>query len=680
MILVIAKKLFPSLIEIINSKSLDYEVMHCSSYDGAIRTIEKNLSVNLIILDIDVLKDQSDSVQKIFLTSQIPIILSTSDTNRELDEDWQNKSYGCISEYIDYFSLKNLIKTTLRLFENDYKLKQAKKLIRKKEEKYRNLFQGHHAAMLLIDPETGEILSANNAATDFYGWSQDELKNINIKDINTLDKEELYYKINCVNPKNHFIFKHRIADGSIKDVEVHTGRANVEGKTTLFSIIHDITDRKQAEKKNYSLAYYDTLTGLPNRKLFFKNLSNTLFENKKDNFKTAVIIIDLDSFNDINTLYGHEVGDTLLKKITERMKKIVSTNKSLYRLGGDEFAVICKEYSDNQNCQSVCKKIDNTLSVPFRIDGKEIFISASKGIAVYPDSSLNMYALFKNSDIALQKAKQQKKGKCLAFSENMSEEIKHKKRIEIELKKALEEDKLQLYFQPKIDIIKNKIIGTEALLRWKLDKIGYISPAEFIPIAEESGLILDIDRWVFSKACQQIKQWMKMGLRDQKISVNISGHHFKQGNLVKTVSDILKTVKIPSKSIEIEITENIFLENIEQSIKTLNILRGKGIDISLDDFGTGYSSLSYLKNLPLDRIKIDQSFIRNISNSKQDKAIVKTIVTIANLLDLKVIAEGVETEEELKIVKESGCTEVQGFYFAKPMPAKDYINFIKTFG
>jgi len=370
----------------------------------------------------------------------------------------------------------------------------------------------------------------------------------------------------------------------------------------------------------------------------------------------------------------------LLKKIAKRMGKIVSKNNFLYRLGGNEFVIVCKKYSDNKNYQSLCERIVNILSTSFRINGKEFFISASKGIAIYPDSSSNVYELFKNSNIALQKAKKEVKGKCLSFCESMANEIKRKKYLEIELKKALKENKLQLYFQPKFDIIKNKIIGAEALLRWKLNKEEYISPAEFIPIAEESELILDIDRWVFLKTCQQIEKWMKIGINDQKISVNISGHHFKQEYIIKTISDVLKTVKIPSKSIEIEITENVFLENIEQSIKTLNLLKKIGLEISLDDFGTGYSSLSYLKNLPLDRIKIDQSFIKNISNNEQDKAIVKTIVTIANLLNMKVIAEGVETEEQLKIVKESGCTEVQGFYFAKPMPAEDYIKFIKTFG
>ena len=230
-----------------------------------------------------------------------------------------------------------------------------------------------------------------------------------------------------------------------------------------------------------------------------------------------------------------EVGDLVLKKTAERLERIVSTNESLYRLGGDEFVFIYKEYSDHQDCLSLCERIDNILSVPFRIEDKEIFISASKGIAVYPDYGSNMHELFKNSDIALQKAKRDEKRKCLPFSENMSEEIKRKKHLETELKKALERDELQLYFQPKIDITENKVIGTEALLRWHCDELGYISPAEFIPVSEESGLILDIDRWVFLNACQQIEKWMKMGISNQKISVNISGNHLKQGKIISTI-------------------------------------------------------------------------------------------------------------------------------------------------
>ena len=423
MILIISEKLFPSLIEVVNSENLGLEVIHCNSSDSAIRIIEENLSVDLIILDVDVLKELRSSIQEIFLKNQIPMILSTSDTNRELDENLQNKCYGYISENIDYFSLKNLIKTTLKLFKNDQetrnrhkyfheaenisgfgywefdltnnivkasegakriyglpnaeiyyikdvqkvpladcrglldqafkdlvekrkpydvefkiknlatgeikdihsiadynpeknliigtiyditKQKQAEELIKKTADKYRNLFQGHHAVILAIDPETGDILNANNAASHFYGWSRDQLKNMKITDINTLSKEEVFTEMNSVKSenRNYFIFKHRISDGSIRDVEVHSGKVNIDGKTSLLSVIHDITDRKKADEKIYNLAYYDTLTGLPNRKLFFENLNNVLCESKEETFKVAVVNIDLNNFKEVNALYG----------------------------------------------------------------------------------------------------------------------------------------------------------------------------------------------------------------------------------------------------------------------------------------------------------------------------------------------------------------------------------------
>ncbi|WP_372714500.1 putative bifunctional diguanylate cyclase/phosphodiesterase, partial [Ilyobacter sp.] len=298
-------------------------------------------------------------------------------------------------------------------------------------------------------------------------------------------------------------------------------------------------------------------------------------------------------------------------------------------------------------------------------------------VAVYPEDGFDVNTLLKNSDLAMYGAKNRGKNGHYFFSEEMNHATNSKMETDTQLRNALKNGELQLYYQPKVDVFQNKIIGTESLLRWFKDGKLYKAPSEFIPIAETTGFILEIDRWVLLTACRQIVEWEKNDIKDQKISVNISGLHFKQGLIVKTVSEVLKKVTVPSGSIEIEITEGVFMENMKEAVDILNELRSMGIDISIDDFGTGYSSLSYLKNLPINRIKIDRSFILNMMDNKKDIAIAKTVITMAKLLDLYVIAEGVETAEQLKLLSENGCTEIQGFYFSKPMPVEEYEDFLK---
>ncbi|HAS79772.1 MAG TPA: GGDEF domain-containing protein, partial [Fusobacteriaceae bacterium] len=348
-------------------------------------------------------------------------------------------------------------------------------------------------------------------------------------------------------------------------------------------------------------------------------------------------------------------------------------------LGGDEFAVIIKKFSNHEDLSHICNRVLNALDKSFKIEDKEIFISASIGVAIYPHDGSNVNTLFKNSDLAMYKAKSEGKNKYSLFSQEMNQDLKNKINLENNIRRALKNNEFELYYQPKIDIKEDKIIGVESLLRWKNNEGKYIPPSHFIPIAENSGFILDIDRWVFMQACLQIERWEKLGMKDQKISVNISGLHFKRGHIINTITEISNILKIPSGQIEIEITEGVFLEKIEDVILTLEKLRSMGISISIDDFGTGYSSLGYLKKLPIDRIKIDKSFVDNIVTNYKDKGIVQTIITMTKLLNLKVIAEGVETIEQLETLNQIGCYEIQGFYFAKPMPVEEYNKFFKDF-
>ena len=559
------------------------------------------------------------------------------------------------------------------------KQKKAEEAAIRKEKEYKNLIQKHSSIMLIINSETGDIILANSATSKFYGWNQDEIQKMNIYDINILSRDEIKAEMKNTQSlnKSFFSFQHKLSDGRIKDVEVHSGPIIFDGKKRLFSIIHDVTEHKKTKDKIQHLAYYDLLTELPNRKMFSKNLKNLISNNNNNNI--TLLNIDLDHFKDVNDSFGHHIGDLFLTKISKCLKENLYKNEILYRLGGDEFAIIIQKCSDHKEIAKICNRVLKTLDNSFKIEDKEIFISASIGVAIYPHDGLDVNTLFKNSDLAMYKAKNEGKNKYRLFSEEMNQNLKNRINLEDNMRKALKNNQFELYYQPKIDIKTNKIIGTASLIRWKNDEGNYISPSDFIPVAETSGLILEIDKWVFMEVCLQIKRWEKMGMKKQKVSVNISGLHFKRGRIINTITDLSNLIQIPSDQIEIEITEGVFLEKIEDVIPILKKLRAMGISISIDDFGTGYSSLSYLKRLPINRIKIDKSFVDNIVNNKKDRAIVQTIIIMTELLDLNVIAEGVESLEQIEILNQIGCYEIQGFYFAKPMPVREYNKFFKQY-
>ncbi|WP_320047469.1 EAL domain-containing protein [uncultured Ilyobacter sp.] len=559
------------------------------------------------------------------------------------------------------------------------KQKMAEALIKKSEEDYRNLFQNHHAVMLIIDSETAGIVHANSAASKFYGWSQSELCNMKMTDINTLGKE-ISSKVKSAfekREKNYFLFKHRLSNGEVRDVEIHAGTVMFGGKTRLLSIIHDITERRKAEKTIERLAYHDSLTNLPNRKMFIENLSKSISNVSKNNSKFSLLYIDLDNFKNVNDNYGHHMGDMFLKRVVRRLTKSLGESSNISRLGGDEFTVILEGISDVKELSLISDKILSTLKHPFKINNKDNFISASIGISIFPDDGSSVEKLLNNSDAAMYQAKNNGKDGYCFFSEELNQAIKRKNDIKSELRIALKNNELDLYYQPKIDVSKNEIVGLEALTRWIRDGHNSIYPDEFIPIAEESGLIFELDKWVLMTACKQIDTWEKAGIRGQKIAVNISAAHFKKGRILQTVKETLNQIPISPRSLEIEITETMFMEDIDEAISILNNLRSIGIEISVDDFGTGYSSLSYLKKLPINKVKIDKSFISDLTNDSGNAILTQAIIKMSELLNLNVVAEGVECKDQVDILSEYGCHWMQGYYFAKPMTASKYETFIK---
>ena len=455
----------------------------------------------------------------------------------------------------------------------------------------------------------------------------------------------------------------------------------------LASIADEIAlgiERKKAEDQIHFLAYYDKLTALPNR-FFFKELLEKSIEYVSRYNQTCVIaIIDLDDFKRINDTFGHNIGDEFIKIVCSRLLKILRSSDNvarmfedrIARMGGDEFVVLLQNLNNVLDASHIAKRILDGLSHVYEIGGHEIFITASIGIAAFPGDGKDSDDLIKNADTALNHAKKTGKNKFQFYSKSMNEAALEFLTMETNLRRAIERQELLLYYQPKVDIATRKIIGMEALVRWKTDKEGLISPAKFIPLAEENGLILPIGNFVLQAGCLQNKVWQKAGIKKVGVAINVSGLQFGQKDFVQEVLTILKNTGLDPQYLELEITETTIMKNIEMAVQNLNELKKAGIKVSLDDFGTGYSSLSYLQRMPLDSIKIDISFIRNVAVNPDDAAIVKTIITMAHNLNLKVIAEGVEDEHQLEFLEAHGCDMIQGYFFSPPVPAEKFFDLL----
>jgi diguanylate cyclase (GGDEF)-like protein len=445
-------------------------------------------------------------------------------------------------------------------------------------------------------------------------------------------------------------------------------------------------DRKKAEEKAWFLAYHDTLTGLPNRQFFLKTLKSEVQYAGRYGKKFAVVLIDLDNFNQVNENLGHNTGDKCLQEISARLKnclrasdmlaRLTSKHTPMARMGGDEFIILLQNTNDIFEIGQACQRLLREFNAPVHVKEKEIFISASIGAAVFPEDGTAPGVLLKNTETALYDAK--KKGKHIFsfYSESMNQASMNLFEIGNNLRKAVTNQQFLLYFQPKIRLLENRIMGAEALIRWEIEAGKFIPPSEFIPIAEKNGMIVPIGEWVLDTACKVCRALQQKGHKNVHIAVNVSAMQLDQHDLADKVADILGRYKISPENIEFEITETLIMSNPEKAIENLKLLKQKGFTIALDDFGTGYSSLAYLQKLPIDYVKIDISFIRHILVSPNDKVMVKTIIDMAHNLGLQVIAEGVEEEGQIQLLEQLGCDIVQGFFFGRPMPEHDLLRLL----
>jgi diguanylate cyclase (GGDEF)-like protein len=444
----------------------------------------------------------------------------------------------------------------------------------------------------------------------------------------------------------------------------------------FIRVIEDITERKRLQQDLQHVAHHDPLTQLPNRALFYDRLTHTLAQAQRRSWTTGLMFVDLDGFKKVNDTLGHGVGDQLLRQVSERLTQCVRAEDTVGRLGGDEFAIILSELAHEQDGGLVAQKVIDALAKPFQIDGSEISVTASIGITACPSDVRNADALISHADAAMYDAKKMGKNNYQFYTAAMNARSMEKLLLEKDLRHALARNEFVLHFQPKANLQSGRITGVEALLRWQHPDGRLVPPFEFIPVLEESGLIVPVGEWVLRAACEQLNAWKQAGVTPVPIAVNLSAKQFHQQDIAAMVMHALLEYGVAPHLLELEITESAAMHDAKATTATLHKLKGLGVRIAIDDFGTGYSSLSYLKRFPIDSLKIDRSFVTDLPGDQDGATIAQAIITMAHALRLKVVAEGVENESQLEFLAAHGCDEMQGYYFSRPLTAKVCTQFL----
>ncbi len=455
------------------------------------------------------------------------------------------------------------------------------------------------------------------------------------------------------------------------DLNIFPVRNDAGAVTHYIGVHSDVSDAKARQDEVARQANHDSLTGLPNRNLLWDRLGRACARAQRYGDFAAVAFLDLDNFKLVNDSLGHSVGDQLLQAVAARLESSLRAMDTVARMGGDEFVLVLSDHKSARSVSGELGRIVESFSQSFSVDGRDVFVTASVGVALYPQDAKDPESLMKNAELAMYRAKESGRNAYQLFTPEMQTDVTERLGIEAKLRRALDRGELSLHYQPQVDLRTNRIYGCEALLRWNQPDLGMISPAKFIPLAEETGLIVPIGEWVVRTACLQSKAWQNAGLPAVTVAINISARQFREKNLLQVVAKILGETGLDPAQIELEVTESVIMQDTQRVIAALQALRDMGLRLSVDDFGTGYSSLSYLKRFPVNRLKIDQSFVREISGA-DSAAVAQVVITLGHSMNLRVIAEGVETPEQLAFLRRHECDEMQGYLFAKPMPADEF--------
>lgn len=519
------------------------------------------------------------------------------------------------------------------------------------------------------------IIFANDATCRSLGYTHDELVKMTVLDLNphvTLQNWPEKWAELKVSKTITFETEHRCKNGRMLPVEVHSNLLVGYEQEYNCAIVRDITERKLHEAELNRLATHDALTGLLNRTMLNDSIDHAVSRARRDHKFAAVMMLDLDKFKLINDNLGHDAGDLLLKEVANRMKSILRATDTVFRLGGDEFVVVLEGVMHPEDCAAVGQKLMEVITAPLVLGDIAVEVGASVGIAVYPSDGDDSTELMKNADIAMYQAKSEGRGKFQFYAQEMGARVSKHLAVVTGLQEALKKDQFILHYQPIFDLASGQLVAAEALVRWLDPERGLVPPNDFIPVAEDSGLIGAIGTWVIRETCRQSNQWRQDGLKAVSVAVNLSAYQLRNDEVVDVVRRAMAHSELPPHSISIELTESMVMEDPERVIGILQEIRGLGVTISIDDFGTGYSSLSYLRHFPIDVIKIDRSFVKDIGDDPKESVIANAIIQLAHSLGCRVLAEGVETKVQGDYLRRQGCDLVQGFFFGRPVPAMDF--------
>lgn len=536
---------------------------------------------------------------------------------------------------------------------------------------------------IVITDIQGRIEFANPAFEQETGYTLQEVIGKNPRFLSSGKQEKAFYALlwnTILNGRTwHGEITNKRKDESqyVAEMTITPVRSEDGVIDRFVAINRNITEKKLFEKRMDYLAHYDSLTGLPNRLLIGHKLTQTLTHASHNDMQAAVLFLDLDGFKLVNDTMGHKTGDELLKSVAERLMKCCGESALLARMGGDEFVIVLPQVGSSEEVTRFAKRVLNAFSRVFDLEGCETFISTSIGISLYPAHGTDVETLVKNADAAMYRAKECGRDGYYFYDDTLNAAATERMAMENSLRRALEREEFVVYYQPRVDVVSGAILGAEALVRWRHPELGLVFPNEFIPLAEETGLVVPISEWVLRKACVQNKAWQDVGLPPIEIAVNISARQFQRRNILATVKSALNESGLDPKYLDIELTESTVMQRPDLAAAALGKMKNMGVRISIDDFGTGYSSLSYLKRFPVDALKVDRSFIRDITTNPDDAAITRAVVAMSHSLNLKVVAEGVETLEQLRYLFELGCDQMQGYFVSAALPADQFEEFFK---
>ena len=637
---------------------------------GALLLVEEVLANEALLFLEDYIDTQPD------WSDISTLVLTYHGANSPLVSDWTERigNVTLMERPVRTAALISTVRSALRGRLRQYQMRKSQQQLRESEQRFKTLFE-HHPDGIFVRDLSGRLISGNKAIEDITGYSIEELKHEAIETLAMPDEAKLSPEELAVTsgtaPKKFRTSSVR-KDGSTVEVELAYLPLIIDGEITgMHGIARDVTQARNYERRIEHLANHDVLTGLPNRLLLTDRLQQAIDQSRRTGSQTGVLFLDLNRFKQVNDSLGHDLGDLLLEKIASRLKHLVRETDTVARLGGDEFVLVLADLDSIETMAAVAEKVLESVAAPVSLAGHELNITTSIGGSVFPKDGHDVGTLLKHADLAMYQAKELGSASFRFYDPAMNIKILERLLTESALRRALEKNEFTIYYQPRVCTTHRSIIGVEALVRWKHPEKGLIAPADFIPLAEEIGLISNLGEWVLRTACAQNQAWQNAGLPPIKMAVNLSAQQLHTSGIEKTVASALASSGLDAQYLELEITETSLMQDIDSSYQTLLDIRNTGVSISIDDFGTGYSSLSHIKRLPLNTLKIDKSFIRDIASDRNDAAIVGATIAMARHMDLKVVAEGVTAPAQVRFLTEHACHEMQGYLFSPPLPAAE---------